>query len=440
MRSLVPVGSPWEGKTRRSIRRHMALGCLAIVFLLGSLSFWAARAQFAGAIIAHGALVVNSHSKKIQHPSGGVIRRVYIQNGSVVKAGEVLITLDDTLTRANLSLIDKGLTELVVKRTRLIAERDGADKMIYPSKDGLALDIADRAIHDEMALFAARRSVNLSVKAQLRERIEQTREELAGLQSQLEAKSGEISLVETELKGARDLWTKSLMPITKYTALQREVVRLGGERGQLMSSIASAKGKITETELKILQIDQDLGGEVGKELREVDFRINELAERKVAAEDQLGRTNIIAPQAGVVHELAVFTAGGVIGTGDTLMLIIPQAEPLIAEVRIQPQDIDQIGVGQGARLRFAAFNQNTTPDYEGTLRHVGADLTSDPHTGALFYTARIELDHDEALGAAELKLVPGMPVDAFIETDERTVISYLLKPLTDQIVRAFRDG
>ena len=295
-------------------------------------------------------------------------------------------------------------------------------------------------MRDEQALFDTRQSANRSIKAQLHERIEQTREELAGLKSQLDAKSQEISLVNTELKGARDLWTKSLMPIAKYTALQREAVKLGGEHGQLIASIALAKVKITETELKILQIDQDRGSDVGKELRDIDYRINELAERKVAAQDQLGRTNIIAPQAGIVHELSVFTSGGVIGPGDTLMLIIPQDEALVAEVRVQPQDIDQIAVGQGARLRFAAFNQSITPDYQGTLRQVGADLTSDPHTGALFYTARIELDRGEAPRFTALKLLPGMPVDAFIETDERTVLSYLLKPLTDQITRAFRDS
>lgn len=440
MKSLVPHAPPPQGASRRSIMRHMAIGFLAIILLLGSVSVWAVRARFAGAVIAHGAMVVNSHSKKVQHPTGGVVRRVLVQNGSIVQAGNVLITLDDTTTRANLSLIDKALTELVVKRARLITERDGTGEIVFPGRDGLVADIAERAIADERSLFKVRQSVNQSVKAQLRERIEQTREELSGLTSQLEAKNQEINLVGKELEGAHNLWKKSLITITKYTALQREAVKLGGERGQLIAGIASAKGKMTETELKILQIDQDRGSEVGKELREIDFRINELGERKVAAEDQLGRTSIIAPQAGVVHELSIFTAGGVVGSGDTLMLIIPQNEALVAEVRVQPQDIDQIAVGQAARLRFAAFNQSTTPDYDGTLRHVGADLTSDPHTGAQFYIARIELNRDEPPGAAQLKLVPGMPVDVFIATDERTVLSYLVKPLTDQIARAFRDS
>jgi HlyD family secretion protein len=440
MTALIPIGNAPQSKNWQSMSRHIILGCGAIVLLVGGVCIWATQARFSGAVIAHGVLVASSHSKKVQHPTGGVIRRVAVRNGSVVQAGDNLITLDDTIARANLSLIDKGLTELTVKRARLIAERDGAGQIVFPTRDGLVADIADRAVRDEQALFDGRQSANRNIKAQLSQRIEQTREELTGLTAQREAKSREIALVNTELKGARDLWAKSLIPIAKYTAVEREAVRLGGEQGQLMASIALAKGKITETELKILQIDQDRSSEAGKELREIDYRINELAERKVAAQDQVGRTNIVASQAGVIHELAVFTSGGVIGPGDTLMLIIPQDEALVAEVRVQLQDVDQIAVGQDARLRFTAFSQSITPDYQGRLSHVGADLTSDAQTGALFYTARIELDRGETPGAIGLKLLPGMPVDAFITTDERTVLSYLLKPLTDQIARAFRDS
>jgi len=407
---------------------------------LGGGGLWATQTKFAGAIIAHGILVVSSHAKKVQHPSGGVIRQVFVKDGSLVRAGDPLITLDDTITRANVSLINKGLTELTIKRARLIAERDGAATIRNPAAEELVADIANRAMHDEQALFSSRQSVNGSIKAQLNERIAQTREEMAGLTSQLEAKAKEIDLVHTELAGAQELWKKSLVPIGKYTALQREAVKLGGEHGQLTASIALAKGKITETQLKILQIDQDRGSEVGKDLREVDYRINELSDRRIAGEDQLARATIVAPQAGMIHELTVFTPGGVIGPGDPLMLIIPQDDVLVAEIRVQPADIDQIAVGHGARLHFSAFNQSTTPDYHGTLRHIAADLSVDSHTGAQFYTARIELDRSGVNDPAALKLLPGMPVDAFIATDERTVLSYLLKPLIDQIARAFRDS
>jgi len=440
MKAHIPIGGAPAGESWRSIGRHMALGFLVIMVLFGGVGLWATRTTFAGAVIAHGVLVVSSHSKKVQHPTGGVIRQVLVQNGSVVRAGDPLITLDDTITRANFSLADKGLTELTIKRARLIAERDGAAKIQFPDPKALVADIADRAMRDEQALFDARQSSNRSIKAQLNERIQQTREELVGLTSQIEAKAQEIFLVNIELTGARDLWKKSLMPIGKYTALQREAVKLGGEHGQLTANIALTKGKITETQIKIVQIDQDRGSEVGKELREVDYRINELSDRKVAAQDQLGRTTIVAPQAGVIHDLAVFTSGGVVGPGDPLMLIIPQGEALVAEIRVQLQDIDQIVIGQGARLHFAAFNQSTTPDYQGTLRQVGADLTADSRTGAQFYIARIELARSAAPESVALKLLPGMPVEAFIQTDERTVLSYLLKPLMDQIARAFRDS
>jgi HlyD family secretion protein len=420
--------------------RHALAGLAVIVVLLGGLGVWAARTDLAGAIIAHGIMVVSSDTKKVQHSTGGIVRQIFVRNGSVVKAGDVLLTLDQTVLGANFDLVSKGLTELMVRRARLVAERDSAPSINFPPLESLAAATAETAMRDEMALFQNRRAVNQSVKNQLRQRIQQTQEELSGLQAQLDAKAQEISLVAVELKGARELWGKALLPITKYTALQREAARLGGERGQLVAALALAKGKITETELKLLQIDQDLASDVGKELRETDFRINELVERKVAATDQLRRATIAAPQAGIVHEMTAHTAGGVISPGDTIMLIVPQEEPLMAELRIQPQDIDQIAAGQETLLRFSAFNQNLTPDCQGELRQISPDLTTDARTGVLFYVARVELKSDQTPGLGALKLLPGMPVEAFIRTGDRTVFSYLIKPLTDQIARALRDS
>jgi HlyD family secretion protein len=336
-------------------------------------------------------------------------------------------------------MVRKGLTEMVLRKARLIAERDGAPQIAFPATANLDTEIAENAARGEIALFDMRRTVRESIKAQLRQRIQQTTDELTGLQSQRDAKVQEIMLVSTELAGAYDLWLKKLMPITKYTALQREAVRLEGERGQFIANIALTRGKITETELKILQIDQDLSSEVGKELRDTEYRINELTERKVAAEDQLRRTRISAPQSGVVDGLTVHTIGGVVSPADVIMMIVPQNEPLVAEVRIQPQDIDQLQIGQDVILRFSAFSQSTTPDCRGALRRISADLTSDPRTGATFYLARVEVRQDREAELGTLKLLPGMPVEAFIRTSERSVLSYFVKPLSDQVVRAFRD-
>jgi HlyD family secretion protein len=236
-----------------------------------------------------------------------------------------------------------------------------------------------------------------------------------------------------------ELWEKKLIPYTRVTALEREKERLDGERGQLVATVAQSKGKITETELQILQIDQDMRSEVGKDLADIRGKTAELVEKKAAAEDLVRRVDIRAPQDGFVHQLVVHTVGGVVGPGETIMLIVPQADVLEAEARIAPQDIDQIRLGQRAVLRFAAFNQRTTPELDGEVSRVSADVSEDEKTGAQYYTVRIAVADGEIARLGGLKLVPGMPVEAFIQTSPRTVLSYLIRPVHDQIVRAFRE-
>jgi HlyD family secretion protein len=438
MTDLVSKQDPCRLASQRSLTRHILLGFLLIFGLFGTLGVWAFTTQIAGAVIAHGVVVVSSETKKVQHPTGGVVREILVSNGSMVKAGDLLLVLDETVVSANLALVSKGLAELMAQKARLVAERDSAIRIEVPALQELAPDIAAQAIRDEEALFQRRRAVRQSVRGQLGLRIQQSADELTGLQAQLDAKLREIELVSGELEGADTLWNKALIPVTKYNALRREAARLGGERGQLLASTALAKAKMTETQLKILQIDDDLGSEVGKALRDVDYRINELVERRVAAQDQLRRTRIVAPKAGIVHELAVHTVGGVIGPGDTIMILVPQREPLAAEVRVQTQDIDQLQAGQEALLRFSAFSQSSTPDCPGKLRNISADLSLDPRNGEAFYVARIDLNNIETGCLAVHTLLPGMPVEAFMKVRDRTVWSYLTKPLADQMSRAFR--
>ena len=223
------------------------------------------------------------------------------------------------------------------------------------------------------------------------------------------------------------------------TALERDATRLDGERGQLVASIAQAKGKVAELNLQIIQVDEDASSEVAKEMRETEGKIGEYVERKVAAADQLKRTDIRAPQTGTVFQSTVHTVGGVIPAGEPIMLIVPDAEKLAVEARVSPQDIDKVQVGQTAVLRFSAFDTRTTPEIFGKVTRVSADTTTDQRTGLSYYTIRIALERDQTARLGNVKLVPGMPVDAFVQTGERTVISYLMKPLSDQIVKAFRE-
>ncbi|MFL4971600.1 MAG: HlyD family type I secretion periplasmic adaptor subunit [Xanthobacteraceae bacterium] len=426
---------------RRSIRRHVVTGIAAIAVLAGGLGGWAMTTELSGAVIASGALVVDTNLKKVQHPTGGVVGELRVRNGDRVKAGDVVIRLDDTTTRANLAIVIKGLDELAARQARLEAERDD-DENIDFAVELLARksnpDVA-RILGSEQILFDLRRKARLGQKAQLREKVAQVQDEILGLSGQADAKKREIELIQRELEGVRDLWSKKLVPISRLTALEREATRLDGERQQYISAVAQAKGKISETKLQIIQIDQDLRSEVAKELREIQAKSAELVERKVAAQDQLMRVDVRAPQDGIVHQLAVHTIGGVVTASEPLMLIVPQAAELTVEVKLPPQNIDQLSGGQRAILRFSAFNQRTTPEINGVVTTISADITQDQKTSASYYLVRISMSANEIARLNDLKLVAGMPVETFIQTGDRTVMSYLVKPLHDQIVKAFRE-
>jgi len=307
----------------------------------------------------------------------------------------------------------------------------------------LAARSADAEVAEAMAserkLFDLRRRARLGQKDQLQQRIKQLQEEITGLTAQQDAKTKEMELIQRELAGVRDLWQKNLVQLNRLTSLEREEARLQGERGQLIASSAGAKGRIAEINLQILQVDQEFSSDVAKELRDIDGKIGEFVERKVTAEDQLKRIDIRAPQDGVVFQSTVNTVGGVIAAGDTLMLIVPEADKLMVEVKVDPKDIDQAEVGQPVVLRFSAFNQRTTPEINGTVARIAADTSNDQRTGASYYLVRIAINPGEIERLGPVKLTPGMPVEAFVQTGERTLVSYLVKPLHDQLMRAFRE-
>ena len=429
-----------QSPAQRSIRSHLLGGLAVVALLAGGVGGLAATTELSGAVIAPGSLVVDSNVKKVQHPTGGVVGELRARDGDKVKAGDIVVRLDETITQANLAIVVKSLNELQSRLARLEAERDNVDTVVFPAE--LLARAGDpelaRSMTGERNLFDFRKSARAGQKAQLRERIAQLKEEIQGLTGQVAAKKRETELIGQELEGVRDLWRKNLVQIQRVTALERDAARLEGERGQLIASTAQAKGKISEIELQILQIDQDLRSEVAKDLREVQGKIAELVERKVAAEDQLKRIDIRAPQNGMVHQSTVHTVGGVITPGEAIMLIVPEADALTVEAKLAPQDIDQVRVGQTAALRFSAFSQRTTPELDGVVSRVSADLTTDQRTGAAYYVVRITLSDSEIARLEGLRLVPGMPVEAFIRTGERTVLSYVMKPFTDQITRSFR--
>ena len=434
------TGNEMKG-ARYSIRRHLIVGLAVVVLLAGGLGGWASTAQISGALIAPGSVVVESNVKKVQHPTGGVIGELRARDGDVVKAGDVVVRLDDTVTKASLAIVTKNLDGLLARGARLEAEQRGLDKIVFPKT---LLDRVDEpdvkaVMASESKLFEVRVNGRAGQKSQLRERVTQLNEEIAGLTAQEKAKDQEIALVEKELVGVRDLYDKHLVQLTRLTTLERDLARLSGERAQYIASRAQAKGKITETELQIIQIDKDMISDVSKDLRETNDKIGEFVERKITAEDQLRRVDIRAPQDGMVLQSTVHTVGGVITAGDAIMLIVPQTDDLQVEAKVNPQDIDKLQVGQKTLLRLSAFNQRTTPELNGIVTRVSPDVTTDQRTGQSYYTIRISMPSEEVARLGDVKLIPGMPVEAFVQTGDRTLISYLIKPLSDQLMRAFRE-
>jgi len=426
---------------RHSIKRHVVAGVAVVIVLVGGVGGWAATTQLSGAVIAPGSIVVDTNVKKVQHPTGGVVGEVRARDGDRVRLGDIVVRLDETVTRANLAIVTKGLNELRSRKARLEAERDAAEAITFPD-DLLSResdpDVAG-PVSSERKLFQLRRTARIGQKAQLRERVAQLQEEIGGLTAQQNAKAREVTLIERELEGVRELYKKNLIQLTRLTQLEREATRLEGERAQLTASVAQAKGKIAELQLQIIQIDQELSSEVAKEMRDVDAKIGEFVERKVTAEDQLRRIDIRSPQDGTVFQSNVHTVGGVVTAGDAIMLIVPEADKLTVEAKVSPQEIDQLQLGQKALLRFTTFNQRSTPEIYGTITRISADISTDQRTGLSYYTVRMGLPPEEVARLGDVKLVPGMPVESFVQTGERTVISYLVKPLFDQLTRAFRE-
>jgi HlyD family secretion protein len=426
--------------THHSTRQSLLLGGIAAVLLVVGIGGWATTTQLSGAVIASGKLVVDTNVKKVQHPTGGIVGELLVKEGDKVKQGDVVLRLDGTQTRSSLGIVNKALDELRARQARNETELNGAASVTFPAEltsRGEDPEVA-RLMSGEKKLFEMRRTARDGQKAQLREQIQQLQLQIQGNQAQEAAKAKEIQLVAQELEGVRVLWKQNLVPISRVTALERDSARLEGERAALTANVAQNRGRIAELELKIHQIDQDLSTEVGKEMAENRAKMSEMTERRIAADDQLKRIDLISPQDGRVFQRSVHTVGGVIQAGEQVMLIVPESDSLMVEAKVAPHDIDQVHVGQHAVLRFAAFNQRTTPEIDGEVIHIGADVAQDDRASEPYYSVRIRVLDGELARLDGLQLLAGMPVEAFIQTTPRTVASFLVKPLTDQLARAFR--
>lgn len=431
-----------EANLTDSLSRHLRWGAASLVLLLGGSLTWAMLTNLSGAVIASGVVAVEGSVKTIQHPTGGVVAELLIKEGQRVAAGDVLLRLDATLPAASQAIVSKSLNQAWARLARLEAERDNASEVTVPKelRSRMSVEEAKTVMASEQQLFIDRRASREGQKKQLRERVQQLNETIAGHDLQQKTKLEEIELIDSEYQAVKKLFDKGMMTLDRVNALARGIARLRGERGQLMASIAEARGKIAETELQRLQVDQTFRSEVSQELRDLLARQGELIEREITASDQLKRIDITSPIAGRVQQLAVHTVGGVISPAEGLMQVVPADDELLVEAKISAQDIDQLTVGQSATLRLSAFNRSTTPELTGTVVRLSADLIQDERTGVGFYRAGIKIPQSELAKLQGLVLVPGMPVESMIQTGSRNVMSYLLKPISDHAQRAFREG
>ncbi len=426
-----------------SVRRPMIVGLIGLIALLGGFGSWAALTNISGAIIAGGRIEVDQNRQVVQHPDGGVVAAIEVDEGDVVEAGQVLLRLDPTHLRSQLSITQSQLFELMARRGRLEAERDGEDDITF---DPLLLEQAKAnpdvagLIAGQKRLMKARAESTTNEIAQLEKRADQIANQIEGIEAQQASLTRQLELVARELADQQSLLDQGLAQVARVLSLQREEARLGGTMGDLEAQKAQAAGRTTEIDIEILKLGSQRREEAITRLRDLQYRELELREQRLALIEQLARLDITAPVSGVIYGLQVFALRSVIRPADPVMFIVPQDRPLIINAEVEPIHIDKLYIGQEVTLRFSALDQRTTPELIGEVAQISADAFQDEGTQLSYYRAEIVLSEGQQARLPEgAVLIPGMPVEAFIRTEDRTPLAYLTKPLTDYFTKAFRE-
>ena len=426
---------------RWSARRHIVIGLLALVVLVGGFGTWAVMAQITGAVITSGQIEVERNRQVVQHPDGGVVSEILVEEGDSVAAGDMLIRLDPSDLASELAVVEAQLFEILARRGRLEAERDDLDT---PEFDPVLISANTADSRDLIAgqtrLFEARRESNSRAVEQLTQQRAQIASQLAGIRAQQTALNTQSDLITRELSDQQSLLDRGLAQASRVLALQREEANLLGRVGELTAQAAQAAERMTEIEIQVLGLSSTRREEAITQLRDLQYNQLELSERRRVLLRQLDRLDIRAPVSGVVYGLQVFAEQSVIRPADPVLFLIPQDRPLVIATRVQTIDIDQIHVGQEATLRFSAFDQRRTPELKGHITLVSADAFQDEASGMSYYRAEVQLNDGE-IGKlpADMTLVPGMPVEAFLRTADRSPMGYLVKPLADYFAKAFRE-
>ncbi len=428
--------------TNKSLRRTQVFGFASIIAMCGVFGAWTAMADINGAVIAPATITAETYSKKVQHREGGNISRILVKDGELVQVGQNLVLLDPTETKAELDIIDGQLSEMLVKKARLEAQRDDMSTITLPvaietrkAEPNIAQTVAG-----QQRLLKSIEDTVAGKKSQLNEQIGQLTDQIKGYQSQIDSGKRQLVLINQEASNLRKLQKQGLVPASRVMAMDRETARLDGEQGQLQANRSGSEAKIGEIKLQIIQVGEEVRNQALTELRDVDAKISELDGRNVAAKARLAHASIKAPITGTIYQLSIHTEGGVVAPGETLMMIVPQGDDLVLQAQVSPNDISHVHVGQSASIRFNSFSARVTPEIAGEVSQVAADTSRVDQQSPPFYAIRLTISAKELEKLGQNKLKPGMSAEAFIRTESRSPFSYLVKPLMDQVAHAMRES
>jgi HlyD family secretion protein len=423
-------------------------GATVMTVFLGGFGGWSAFAPLQSAAMAPGVVAVETYRKTIQHLEGGIIAKILVKDGDYVTEGQPLVRLDDTKARTVHAAVEGQLWDAYARQARLIAERDGLDAMAIPErllKQAQTDATVEQVLMGQRAIFDARRTLLLSKIAAIRQRIQQANEEIRGLRAQDAAAQNKLAIIHEELSGVQQLFDKGLERKSRLLQLQREQEDITGNRGQFAARIAQAQATISESEVNILTLKSDSANEVVQQLRDTEEKVHGFEEQLQAASDVLDRVEVRAPEAGIVTDLRVHTPGGVVKPGDALLDLVPQADKMIIQAHVRPEDMDLVRPGLPALVQLLAYKQRRTPPLDGKVIYLSPDRLTDEHTaagmlpGQPYFLAKIALDEDAIARLPDVGLVPGMPAEAMIKTGRTTVALYALAPILDSFHKAFRE-
>jgi len=438
-----PDGSTSAKSDKWSAGGYIRFGLICVLVLVGGFGGWAATAELAGAVVATGQLKVEDERQVVQHPDGGVVGEILVREGDYVEGGAVLLRLDGTQIESELASLESQLFEIMAREGRLKAEQSQRDEITFdPELLERAENNEDIAslVQGQIDLFHARRETMQKEMTVNQERQAQIAEQIEGVQSELAALGEQQDFIQLELVDVRDLNAKGLARRDRLMSLEREASRLRGQHGQRTAQVAQLKGQISELESEMIRLETTRIEESITQLREIGFRKFELIEERVRLREQLRRLEITAPRSGVVYDLRVHAIKSVIRPADPIMFIVPLDSGMVIEAQVSPIDIDNVNLGQSATLRFSAFSSRTTPEIDGVVVQVSPDIFTNEQTGQTFYKVEVTVPDDEMQKLEGLELVAGMPVETYIQTGSRTPVEYLLKPMTDYLTRAMREG